>query len=152
VRRNRPAVHKYQRFYELSPPLLTWFVIVLLPCWLVGGFFLLTDSGERLPVSRAWSDQLRNRTAQALLLIPAGALLLFSAAAWTHLDLILVPLAAVAFMASLALSFRRQAMQPRYSRRYQDSKRAPQYVELSHVHPDFATAVAKRYRDDAGAS
>ena len=144
------AAYKYQRFYELAPPLLIWFVIVLLPCWLVGGFFLFTDSSVRLPVSRAWSDQLRNRTAEALFLIPAGALLLSLAAVWRHLDLILVPLAAVAFIASLALSFRRQAMQPRFSRRYRYSKRAPQYVVLSHVHPDFAAAAAKRYQDDAG--
>jgi hypothetical protein len=144
------AADKYQHFYELAPPLLTWFAIVLLPCWLVAGFFLLADAGVRLPVSKAWSGQLRNRTAQALVLIPIAALLVWAASALRDLDLVLGALAAMSCVASLALSFRRQAMQPRYSRRHREAKQAPEYVVLGNVHPDFAAAVARRYQENAG--
>jgi hypothetical protein len=138
----------FKQFAELSIPALVWFLVLLLPIWLLGGLPGLGRLSIQLPVSAAWSRRLRRTSGPALALIPVTGLLLLAALNdWFSLRVVFWVLAAAGFAASMALTLRRESWQPRYSISLK-SKSGHKYIVLSGVHPLFAAAVEAQYRKE----
>jgi len=138
----------FRQFGELSIPAMAWLILLLLPLWALGGLPGGGFLSIQLPVSEDWRRRLRVTSGLALATMPPTVILVVAAFSdWFGLSILFWVIGAAFFGTSMGLTLWRESWQPRYSERFKDEHGA-KYIVLRGVHPLFAEAVERKYRED----